>query len=46
MARVLIVKDKPSIAMALEDDLRREGHHVEAGDGRRGGLPRGRRGPL
>jgi len=29
MARILIVEDEPSIAMALEDDLRREGYQVE-----------------
>jgi DNA-binding response OmpR family regulator len=29
MTRVLIVEDEPSIAMALEDDLRREGYEVQ-----------------
>jgi DNA-binding response OmpR family regulator len=29
MARILVVEDEPSIALALEDDLRREGYHVE-----------------
>jgi DNA-binding response OmpR family regulator len=29
MARILIVEDEPSIALALEDDLRREGHDVD-----------------
>jgi len=34
MARLLIVEDEPSIALALEDDLRREGYETEvAGDG-------------
>jgi DNA-binding response OmpR family regulator len=28
MARILVVEDEPSIAMALEDDLRREGYQV------------------
>lgn len=29
MARILLVEDEPSIALALEDDLRREGHDVD-----------------
>jgi DNA-binding response OmpR family regulator len=29
MARILIVEDEPSIALALEDDLRREGYEVD-----------------
>ena len=29
MMRILIVEDEPSIAMALEDDLRREGYQVD-----------------
>ena len=29
MKRILIVEDEPSIAMVLEDDLRREGYHAE-----------------
>lgn len=29
MARILIVEDEPSIALALEDDLRREGYQTE-----------------
>jgi DNA-binding response OmpR family regulator len=29
MTRILIVEDEPSIAMALEDDLRREGYQTE-----------------
>ena len=29
MKRILIVEDEPSIAMVLEDDLRREGYHTE-----------------
>ena len=29
MARILIVEDEPSIALALEDDLRREGYATE-----------------
>jgi two-component system alkaline phosphatase synthesis response regulator PhoP len=29
MARILIVEDEPGIALALEDDLRREGYHVD-----------------
>jgi DNA-binding response OmpR family regulator len=29
MKRILIVEDEPSIAMVLEDDLRREGYHPE-----------------
>jgi len=29
MSRILIVEDEPAIAMALEDDLRLEGHEVE-----------------
>ncbi len=29
MKRILIVEDEPSIAMALEDDLRREGYQTE-----------------
>jgi DNA-binding response OmpR family regulator len=29
MKRILIVEDEPSIAMALEDDLRREGYGIE-----------------
>ena len=34
MARILIVEDEPSIALALDDDLRREGHETEvASDG-------------
>ena len=34
MARILIVEDEPSIALALEDDLRREGYVTEtASDG-------------
>ena len=34
MSRILIVEDEPSIAMALEDDLRREGYETElASDG-------------
>ena len=34
MAKILIVEDEPSIALALEDDLRREGYDVElVGDG-------------
>jgi DNA-binding response OmpR family regulator len=34
MARILIVEDEPSIALALEDDLRREGYETEvASDG-------------
>jgi two-component system alkaline phosphatase synthesis response regulator PhoP len=36
MKRILIVEDEPSIAMVLEDDLRREGYHTEtAADGDR-----------
>ena len=34
MKRILIVEDEPSIALALEGDLRREGYEVEiCGDG-------------
>jgi len=34
MSRILVVEDEPSIALALEDDLRREGYEVElVGDG-------------
>ena len=34
MARILVVEDEPGIALALEDDLRLEGHEVETtGDG-------------
>ena len=34
MARILIVEDEPSIALALEDDLQREGYTTEVvGDG-------------
>jgi DNA-binding response OmpR family regulator len=34
MTKILLVEDEPSIALALEDDLRREGYDVElAGDG-------------
>jgi DNA-binding response OmpR family regulator len=34
MSRILIVEDEPSIALALDDDLRREGYETEvAGDG-------------
>ena len=29
MTRILIVEDEPSIALALEDDLRREGYDVD-----------------
>lgn len=29
MARILLVEDEPSIALALEDDLRREGYEVD-----------------
>ena len=29
MARILVVEDEPAIALALEDDLRFEGHEVE-----------------
>ena len=37
MSRILIVEDEPSIALALEDDLRREGYDVVAvDDGERG----------
>ncbi len=36
MARILIVEDEANIALALEDDLRKEGHDVETvGDGER-----------
>jgi DNA-binding response OmpR family regulator len=38
MKRILVVEDEASIALALEDDLRREGYHVElAGDGETAG---------
>jgi DNA-binding response OmpR family regulator len=34
MSRILIVEDEPSIALALDDDLRRDGHETEVvGDG-------------
>ena len=34
MTKILIVEDEPSIALALEDDLRREGYETEvASDG-------------
>ena len=34
MSRILIVEDEPSIALALDDDLRREGYETEVvGDG-------------
>ncbi|MBA2356052.1 MAG: response regulator transcription factor [Acidobacteria bacterium] len=34
MARILIVEDEPGIALALEDDLRLEGHDIDVtGDG-------------
>ena len=37
MKRILIVEDEPSIALALEEDLRHEGYATEvAGDGERG----------
>jgi two-component system alkaline phosphatase synthesis response regulator PhoP/two-component system response regulator VicR len=37
MARILIVEDEPSIAMALEEDLRREGYQTAVvGDGESG----------
>ena len=29
MARILIVEDEPTIAIALQDDLELEGHQVE-----------------
>ena len=29
MKKILIVEDEPSIALALEDDLRREGYQTE-----------------
>ena len=32
MTRILLVEDEPSIALALEDDLRREGYDVEVVD--------------
>jgi DNA-binding response OmpR family regulator len=36
MARILVVEDEANIALALEDDLKKEGHDVEiAGDGAR-----------
>jgi DNA-binding response OmpR family regulator len=36
MARILIVEDEANIALALEDDLKKEGHDVEVvGDGAR-----------
>lgn len=36
MARILIVEDETNIALALEDDLKKEGHEVEVvGDGDR-----------
>ena len=37
MSRILIVEDEPSIALALEDDLRREGYETEVGRRRRRG---------
>lgn len=30
MARILIVEDEPDIVLALQEDLRRQGHHTEA----------------
>jgi len=37
LSRILVVEDEPGIALALEDDLRHEGHEVEiAGDGETG----------
>ena len=37
MSRILVVEDEPGIALALEDDLRHEGHEVEvAADGETG----------
>ena len=34
MTRILVVEDEPGIALALEDDLTREGYDVETlGDG-------------
>ena len=33
MTKILIVEDEPSIALALEDDLRREGYETSLADG-------------
>jgi len=44
MARILIVEDDPAIAVALEDDLRLEGHAVEVVHDGEAAVGRGREG--
>jgi two-component system alkaline phosphatase synthesis response regulator PhoP len=44
MTRILIVEDEPSIAMALEDDLQREGYETELAVDGIGAAERGRAG--
>jgi len=44
MARILVVEDDPAIAVALEDDLRLEGHAVEVVHDGEAAVGRGRQG--
>ena len=44
MSRILIVEDDPAIAIALEDDLRLEGHDVEVARDGESGIRHGREG--
>jgi DNA-binding response OmpR family regulator len=46
MSRILIVEDDPAIAIALEDDLRLEGHDVEAVEDGEAAIKRGREAPF